>query len=103
MGHGGKRAGSGRKPLEKRETKTHVLAAAEVLDKLQPLSAMTLSKCLEAVHKDGHPDYATRVKAAAIILNKRIPDVARQEITGKDGEKLELGITYFPSKKPVGA
>lgn len=33
-----------------------------------------------------------QIKAADIILKKLIPDLARTELTGKDGETLNMGI-----------
>lgn len=32
----------------------------------------------------------TQINAAKIVLGKTVPDIARQEITGKDGGKIEM-------------
>ncbi len=48
------------------------------------------------------PDHTVRIRAAQIILNKRIPDVARQEFTNPEGNPLPLGVILYPEKKKEG-
>lgn len=46
-----------------------------------------MSKLMD--HVDGKTELSpTQVKAADILLKKIVPDLARQELTGKDGDKL---------------
>jgi len=99
MSHGGKRPGAGRKPLEKRETGACVQTASYHIDKLQPFAVTVLEEALNATHKvprivgrdaKGNPEYEyveepdhqVRVSAAKAILNKRIPDAQRTEVSG---------------------
>lgn len=45
-------------------------------------------------HVEGNVQMSpTQVKAAQILLGKLVPDLARSEVTGKDGEALVLKIT----------
>lgn len=116
MTHGGKRKGAGRKPLPGRKTSSYVDDATAQIDKAQPRAVRALLDGLLAtkaeslmIGKDdkgkpifkvvNNPDHHVRVKAAGMLLNKRIPDLARNEVTGKDGEELNLGIVVYPGEK----
>lgn len=121
MGSGGKREGAGRKALMDRPTKDRVRAASEEIDGLQGASVKVLEKALDATTRVSWvagrddagkplyetlevPDHSLRIRAAQILLNKRIPDLSRQELTGKDGEKVDLGVIIYPGpKKAPGA
>lgn len=53
-----------------------------------------LSKCAKGeVTMD-----ATQVRAAQIVINKEIPDVVRQEHTGKDGGPIEVTATWLAGR-----
>ena len=84
--------------------------AANKVDEAQPRAAAALVAALEAVtavpriigrDSKGHPEYEyvnvpdhhARIKAAAILLNKRMPDVVKQQHEGKDGGAIQLTFT----------
>lgn len=105
MSHGGARKGAGRKALPKRKTEDRVRAASEEIDKAQPLAVRALLEALQAkvrVGKRWVPDHPTRVRAAGMILNKRIPDVARTEFADPNGKPVNLGVILYPPKKKEG-
>ena len=36
----------------------------------------------------------TQIKAAQLLLSKLVPDLARTELTGKDGQPQEHNVTF---------
>lgn len=44
---------------------------------------------------------SVQVKAATVVINKEIPDLARLEHTGKDGSPLTVEIVRFASSAPA--
>jgi hypothetical protein len=50
-------------------------------------------------HVNGEIDMsASQIKAADILLKKTVPDLARTEVTGKDGEAQEMVIRWGGKK-----
>jgi len=50
-------------------------------------------------HVDGTVEMSpTQIKAADILLRKIVPDLARTEMTGKDGGPQEMIVTWRPTK-----
>ncbi len=50
-------------------------------------------------HVNGEIDMSSsQIKAADILLRKTIPDLARTEVTGKDGEAQEMVIKWGGKK-----
>lgn len=105
-GRGGPRPNSGRKTLKDRKTAGSVKEATERIDRMQPKCAKAIEEALDATtwkEVAGEwievPDHYTRIGAAKIGLGKRIPDVARTEVTGKDGERLNVGIVILPQRQ----
>lgn len=50
-------------------------------------------------HVNGEIDMsASQIKAADILLKKTVPDLARTEVTGKDGEAQEMVIKWGGKK-----
>jgi len=61
-------------------------------DVRQKIRASQLINYLDrlAIENEGASNSATRVKAASTLLNKVLPDLARNEHTAADGKPLEL-------------
>lgn len=50
-------------------------------------------------HVNGEVDMsASQIKAADILLKKTVPDLARTEVTGKDGEAQEMIVRWGGKK-----
>lgn len=115
--NGGKRPGAGRKKIadDPRPTRTQVESATAAIDNAQPRSARVLIEALEAtiernriVGRDDNnnpiyeyyevPDHNTRIRAATALLNKRIPDVQRTELSDPDGNKITFQFVDYTSK-----
>lgn len=105
--HGGKREGSGRKPWTQKQGE--LKEAQGAITKNASKAAKALIEALDAVYsvprivgrdEDGHPEYEyvsvpdhkIRVKAAEILLKKRIPDVERIEHSGVDGNPIQSEV-----------
>lgn len=55
-------------------------------------------------HVNGEIDMsASQIKAADILLKKTVPDLARTEVTGKDGEAQEMVIRWGGKKNEVSS
>lgn len=47
-------------------------------------------------HVDGEIDMSnTQLKAAEILLRKVAPDLARTELTGKDGDDVKVSVSWL--------
>lgn len=99
--------GAGRTKID-RNTK-HVAEATAIIDKAQPHAAKALVEALRAMKVEsritgrdegGNPtytyvevvDHAIRISAASKLLNKRLPDIARQEHTGECGGPVIVAL-----------
>ena len=94
----------------RRSAISYIKLAEARVGEAQPKAVKALFDALDAVtsfpriigrDKNGHPEYEyvqvpdhhVRVKAAAILLNKRIPDVVKQQHEGKDGGAIKFVFT----------
>lgn len=97
------------RPGARRRAESHLKVATRRIDEAQPRAAAALLEALEATtafpkiigrDEKGRPEYEyvevpdhhVRVKAAAVLLNKRIPDLARTELTAPGGGPVRFII-----------
>ena len=89
-GPGGGLPGAGRPP-KSLQLKNYE-KVLKILDKNAEKALMVLVNGLEAVNENGDPDKWMRYQCAVAILKKVLPDKKSKEVTGKNGNPIEVNV-----------